>query len=120
METINFDEWETNLELGQAVHCSGLSLRIEGDPKDPSAVTPINFSSLGVADQARLLREDLAALAAPALRAPEANTNHQRAAVESARLFAQRQDRPIRPTVSLNRNISYVSLAEGDRPVSDM
>lgn len=103
METINFDEWETNLELGQAVHCSGLSLRIEGDPKDPSAVTPINFSSLGVADQARLLREGLAALAAAARRAPEGKASHQSAAEESARLFAQRQDQPIRPTLSLNK-----------------
>src|SRR5690625_1058349 len=116
METINFDEWETNLELGQAVHCSGLSLRIEGDPKDPSAVTPINFSSLRVADQARLLREGsavvvqaglfregLAALAAAARGAREVKTSHQRAAEESARLFAQRQDRPIRPTLSLNK-----------------
>ncbi|MDQ2075316.1 hypothetical protein [Marinimicrobium sp. ABcell2] len=103
MEMTNFDEWETDLELGQAIHYSGPSLRIEGDPKDPSAVTPINFSSLPIADQARLLREGLAALAAAARRAPDVKTSHQRAAEESARLFAQRQNRPVRPTLTLNR-----------------
>lgn len=66
METTNIKGWEMDLSRGRALHSSGFCLRIDGDPKDPSAVTPVNYAGLTFGDQARLLNEGLAAVAAAA------------------------------------------------------
>lgn len=107
METMNYEEWKTDLRQGRALHSSGLCLRIDGDPKDPSGVTPVNYSSLTIADQARLLREGLAAMAAAARSgkgsSPTVTSAHPGRANARARLFAGRFGRHSRPRLSLKK-----------------
>lgn len=109
MESIDYEAWEVDLPSGRAVHASGFSVTVEGDARDPSGVAPADYPpGLSYAEQARLLRCGMQALAA----APEGQarsqrkppvTSRARQAGEKARLFAERRDRPERPKLSLKK-----------------
>lgn len=110
MDAIDFNAWETDVANGRAIHASGFSLSVEGDVRNPSSVAPADYPpGMSYADQARLLRCGMEALAsAPAAgsrasRTPSVKTRARRAE-ESAKLFAQRKDRPERPKLSLKRS----------------
>lgn len=107
MESIDFDAWETDTTLGRAVHPCGFNLIVEGDLRNPSSVTPADYpEGMSYADQAKLLRCGMQALASAAGRPKAAPTVNSRArkAEESARLFAERKDRPQRPKLSLKKS----------------
>lgn len=108
---MNFDQWEIDITAGTATHETGFTLRIEGNPRDPSDVYPGKFPlELSYPDQAKLLRKGLEALAkasnakdswvlpkadliSPAAREREA----------LAKQFAEREDKPVRPKLSLKK-----------------
>lgn len=112
MEKSNFDDWEIELAQGRALHKSGFSLEIEGDPQDPSAVSPTNFPThLSAAEQAGLLRQGMDALSAAAgprkrYSPPPVKTSAQKVAEARAKLFAERSDKPDRPRLSLKKSDS--------------
>lgn len=110
---MNFDDWVADLATGTATHSSGFSIRIEGNPKDPSDVHPGKFpADLSFVDQARLLRSGLEFLAksAPAtapswISAPitDAKSEAIKAREELAKRFAEREDKPQRSVLSLKK-----------------
>ena len=56
--------WSVDLKTKTATHTSGFSLTIEGNPKDPSAVSPGRMpKEMGAHEQVKLLRLGLEALA---------------------------------------------------------
>jgi len=56
--------WSVDLKMKTATHVSGFSLTIEGNPKDPSSVSPGRTpKEIGAHEQVRLLRLGLEALA---------------------------------------------------------
>lgn len=110
MTSTEFSDWQLDLGEGSALHSSGFSLRIEGDPRDPSSVTPgSSAANVSVVDQARLLREGMAALAAAAGPRPPRSTTTivksqaQRTAEARAKLFAE-ANKPERPKLSLKKS----------------
>lgn len=113
MDSIDFDAWQTDVENGRAVHASGFSLSVEGDVRNPSSVAPADYpQGLSYADQARLLRCGMQALASAPSDGARVNGHSQkptqlktraRRAEEDAKLFAQRKDRPERPRLSLKK-----------------
>lgn len=111
MESLDYQSWTLDVARGRAVHPSGFSLEVEGDARNPSGVAPSNYpQGLSFADQARLLRSGMEALAAAAngaeipARSPVVNSRARRAE-ESAKQFAeQRKDRPVRPKLSLKKS----------------
>ncbi len=111
MESLDYQSWTLDVARGRAEHPCGFSLEVEGDVRNPSSVAPANYpQGLNFAEQARLLRSGMEALAAAAnsseapKRAPVVNSRAQRAE-ESARKFAeQRKDRPARPKLSLKKS----------------
>lgn len=112
MESLDYQAWTLDLARGRAEHPSGFSLEVEGDVRNPSGVAPANYpQGLSFADQARLLRSGMEALAAAAngsdagsqKRSTVVNSRARRAE-ESAKQFAeQRKDRPARPKLSLKK-----------------
>jgi hypothetical protein len=112
MEPRSFEGWEIDLGQNRALHHTGFSLQVEGDPKDPSSVAPSNAPNhMSVADQALLLREGMAALAAAAgpanLRSgPRIKSRAQQEAEARAKLFAERSDKPVRPRLSLKKTLN--------------
>lgn len=102
-----------DLAAGTATHASGFSIRIEGNPKDPSDVYPSKFpEGISFVDQARLLRSGLEFLAKSGGSAPKswqsspaatAKTEAIKAREELARQFAERPDKPERPVLSLKK-----------------
>ncbi len=110
MTSTEFSDWQLDLNEGSALHSSGFSVRIEGDPRDPSAVTPGGMAvNVSVVDQARLLREGMAALAAAAgptqvrPTATRIKSQAQRTAEAQAKLFAE-TSKPERPKLSLKKS----------------
>ncbi len=109
---MNFDDWVADPATGSATHASGFSIRIEGNPKDPSDVHPGKFPpDLSFVDQARLLRSGLEFLAKTSLGsqswisspAMDAKTEAIRAREELAKRFAERDDKPQRSVLSLKK-----------------
>lgn len=104
---MNVEEWQIDTELATATHSSGFTLRIEGNPRDPSEVYPGKFpEGMSFVDQARLLRAGLTALA----KSP-ARDEYQMPKVEIksagalereaiAKQFAERADKPQRSVLS--------------------
>ncbi|WP_051234832.1 hypothetical protein [Marinimicrobium agarilyticum] len=113
MDPLNFDDWDVDVGLGRAKHPCGFQLEVEGDARNPTGVSPANYPpELSFAEQARLLRSGMNALASAAGsgagRAASARptTVNRRAkqAEERAKLFAeQRKDRPARAKLSLKK-----------------
>lgn len=110
MTSTEFSDWQLDLNEGSALHTSGFSLSIEGDPRDPSAVTPGGTTgNVSVVDQARLLREGMAALAAAAgthqvrSTATRVKSQAQRTAEARAKMFAE-TSKPDRPKLSLKKS----------------
>ncbi len=111
MDSLDFDDWEVDVGLGRARHQCGFHLEVEGDVRNPTGVSPANYPpGLSFAEQARLLRSGMTALASAAERgrgtAARPTTVNRRAkqAEERARLFAeQRKDRPARAKLSLKK-----------------
>jgi hypothetical protein len=110
---MKLDEWVADIATGTATHESGFSLRIEGNPKDPSEVYPGKFpDSLSFVEQARLLRSGLEFIAKAASQAPrswqasgaqDAKSQAIREREELARQFAERSDKPERSVLSLKK-----------------
>lgn len=111
---MNFDDWVADLATGTATHASGFSIRIEGNPKDPSDVHPGKFpADLSFVDQARLLRSGLEFLAKSKVigsqswissPATDAKSEAIRAREELAKRFAEREDKPQRSVLSLKKS----------------
>ena len=111
---MNFDDWTADLATDTATHASGFSIRIEGNPKDPSDVYPGKFpEGLSFVSQARLLRSGLEFLAKSGGGAPtswqsspvqDAKTEAIKAREELAKRFADRPDKPQRSTLSLKKS----------------
>lgn len=111
---MNFDDWTADVALGIATHSSGFSVRIEGNPKDPSEVYPGKFpEGLSFVDQARLLRCGLEFLAKSGGSTPKSwvsgpaqdvKTEAIKAREELAKRFAERPDKPQRSVLSLKKN----------------
>lgn len=106
MESTTAEGWEMDLSRGRALHSSGFCLRIEGDPKDPSGVTPVNYSGLTFGDQARLLSEGLAAVAAAAEDGPVSLEGRESTSRTESRPqpAARRFDRYRMPRLSSRKN----------------
>lgn len=111
---MNFDDWTIDVVTGVVTHASGFTIRIEGNPKDPSEVHPGKFpEGMSFVDQARLLRSGLGFLAKVATSAPKswqsspvqnAKTEAIKAREELAKRFAERPDKPQRSVLSLKKN----------------
>lgn len=103
---MNFDDWQADVSAGSALHASGFSLRIEGDPRDPEEVFPGRFpEGLSFVDQARLLRAGLTVLAKAAQQSPHKPELKSAGALQReaiAKQFAERSDK--RPRLSLKKN----------------
>lgn len=111
---MNFDDWTADMTTGTVAHASGFTIRIEGNPKDPSEVYPGKFpEGMSFVDQARLLRSGLEFLAKTGGSAPkswqsspvqDAKTEAIKAREELAKRFADRPDKPQRSVLSLKKN----------------
>jgi hypothetical protein len=111
---MNFEDWTADVAMGIATHTSGFTVRIEGNPKDPSDVYPGKFpDGISFVDQARLLRSGLEFLAKAGGSTPkswvsssavDAKTEAIRAREELAKRFAERPDKPQRSVLSLKKN----------------
>lgn len=111
---MNFDDWTADLATGTATHASGFTIRVEGNPKDPSEVYPGKFpEGISFVDQARLLRSGMEFLAKVGSStpkswqsnpAPDAKTEAIKAREELAKRFAERPDKPQRSVLSLKKN----------------
>lgn len=112
MDPLNFDDWDVDVGLGRAKHPSGFHLEVEGDVRNPTGVSPANYPpELSFAEQARLLRSGMNALASAAdsggrgaTARPTTVNRRAKQAEERAKLFAeQRKDRPARAKLSLKK-----------------
>lgn len=108
MESPRLEDWDVDLSQQRARHHTGFSVQVEGDPKDPSSVAPSGApENLSAVDQAQLLREGLAAIAAAAgpggRSSPRIKSRSQQRAEAQAKLFAERSDKPERPRLSLKK-----------------
>jgi len=105
--TMNFDDWTADLAANSATHSSGFTIRIEGNPKDPSDVYPGKFpEGISFIDQTRLLRNGLEFLAKSTVTKPSIPTPAQeaiKAREELTKLFADRSDKPQRAKLSLKK-----------------
>lgn len=109
---MNFEQWEVDVAAGTATHASGFTLRIEGNPRDPSEVYPGKFpASLSFPDQARLLRSGLEALAKASkaggpwgMPKQELISEAAKKREEIAKAFAEREDKPKRSVLSLKKS----------------
>lgn len=112
---MNFDDWTADLAMGTATHCSGFTIRIEGNPKDPTEVYPGKFpEGISFVDQARLLRSGMEFLAKVGGSSPkswqsstpiqDAKTEAIKAREELAKRFAERPDKPQRSVLSLKKS----------------
>lgn len=110
---MDFENWDVDLVAGVASHESGCTIRVEGDPSNPSSVDPTNFpKSLNFLDQARLLRCGVEALVKAAESGSVSRSGSGAVAQKSktvksleekARLFAENPDKPKRAVLSLKR-----------------
>lgn len=110
---MDYELWDVDLVAGEARHDCGLVIRVEGNPASPSSVDPTNFpKSLSFADQARLLRCGVEALAKAAQqrsddslpgRGSKVKSRTAQSLEEKARLFAENPDKPKRAVLSLKR-----------------
>ncbi|WP_347331968.1 hypothetical protein [Marinimicrobium locisalis] len=113
MDSLDFDDWDIDVGRGRAQHSCGFRLEVEGDVRNPTGVSPANYPpGMSFAEQARLLRSGMTALASAAGRGrvtsvrPTVNRRAKQAE-ERARLFAeQRKDRPARAKLSLKKPTS--------------
>lgn len=108
MESPCFEDWDVDVAQQRARHHTGFSVQVEGDPRDPSSVAPRGAPEhLSAVEQAQLLREGMAVLAAaagPAGRSgPRIKSRSQQRAEAQAKLFAERSDKPERPRLSLKK-----------------
>jgi hypothetical protein len=110
---MNFEDWVVDMAANTVTHASGFSIRIEGNPKDPSDVYPGKFpEGISFVEQARLLRCGLEFLAKASSGTPtswkssparDAKSEAIKAREELAKHFAERADKPDRPVLSLKK-----------------
>lgn len=111
---MDFNNWVADVAAGTATHASGFTLKVEGNPADPSGVAPGKFPpDMSFVDQARLLRCGLEFLAKQSSasggsgyvrREDDRKSLAIREREAQARRFAeQRQDKPQRSVLSLKR-----------------
>jgi hypothetical protein len=114
---MDFNDWSADPEAGTATHASGFTLKVEGNPRDPSAVDPGKFPvGLSFADQARLLRLGLECLAKAAAESGLDNSWRRAAPARNAKTptilkreaqakhFAENPDKPKRSVLSLKKS----------------
>lgn len=113
--TMDYDDWVADPAAGTATHTSGFTLRVEGNPRDPSSVDPGKFpGDLSFAEQARLLRSGLEFLAKSASGSSDGWSTSSRsddikmAAIREreaqAKRFADNPDKPKRSVLSLKKS----------------
>lgn len=97
---MNYDQWVVSEDGLSASHTCGWSIRIEGNPTNPSEVCPSSApKDLGALEQARLLRHGLEAIAKAAK--PNRSSMAALAAKKTAEKYAKDPDRPRKPKLSL-------------------
>ncbi len=97
---MNYDQWVVSDDGRSASHSCGWSIRIEGNPANPSEVCPGSApKDLGALEQARLLRHGLEAIAKAAK--PSKPSTAALAAKKTAEKYASDPDRPRKPKLSL-------------------
>ena len=96
---MNFEAWTVDLSALTAVHESGFTIEIEGNPKDPSAVHPGRFpKELSGIEQARLLRLGMEAFAKAAK-----TQGASKPAVPKKPAYKAPANKPKRPVLSLKK-----------------
>lgn len=94
---MDFTAWKVDLSTLSASHESGFTIEIEGNPKDPSSVSPGRFpAQLSGVEQARLLRHGMEAIARAANK-PSRPARPRKAA------FTPPANKPKRPVLSLKK-----------------
>lgn len=112
---MNFEDWVVDMTTGTATHTSGFSIRIEGNPRDPSEVYPGKFpEGMSFINQARLLRAGLECLASAAKNSgqstniaapkPDLISAAAREREALAKQFAERPNKPERSVLSLKKS----------------
>lgn len=95
---MDFNDWTVDLSSLSATHACGLTLQVEGSPKDPSAVFPGKFpAGLTSIEQVRLLRTGVEAIA----KAASATSTAPRKSAYKAPA-----NKPSRPLISLKKSSS--------------
>lgn len=97
---MDYDSWHVDIAEATVKHPSGFKIMVEGDLSDPSSISPTNFpAGLSAAEQARLLRCGMQALA----RAAKANPVLRRPPPTVAAARPTFKNKPERPVLSLKR-----------------
>jgi len=95
---VSTNEWDVNMDSQLATHASGFTVRVDGNPRSPTGVSPNNVpAGMNVAEQARLLRIGMDLIAKGAVSKPK------RPAVKPARRVLAENHKPKRPVLSLKK-----------------
>lgn len=104
---MNYEQWVVSADGRSASHACGWSIRIEGNPANPSEVCPgVVPQGLDVLEQARLLRHGLNAIAAAAKTHPQCN-NVASVQHSAASLAAKKRPSNMRVTLAANVSLNY-------------
>ena len=96
---MDFTAWKVDLSTLSASHASGFKIEIEGNPKDPSGVSPGRFPpELSGVDQARLLRHGIEAIASAA-----ATAKAKPKPTAKKPVYIPPANKPKRPVLSLKK-----------------
>jgi hypothetical protein len=88
---MDFDSWQVDIAQATAKHSSGFRVEIEGNPADPSGISPSGFpEGLSAAEQARLLRCGMQAI----MKAARNQARKPKPAVAKP-VFKSKGDRPV-------------------------
>ena len=104
---MDFTAWTVDLSTLSASHESGFTIEIEGNPKDPSSVSPGRFpAQLSGVEQARLLRHGMEAIAKAAAK--------NRPAKPKKAAYVPPANKPKRPVLSLKKRQISERLSTSD------
>lgn len=96
---MDYESWSVNIDNLTAVHSTGFTITVEGNPRHPTAVDPGAFPQfLSAVEQVRLLRCGLEAIA----QAAPTRSKYTERRQEAAQLAAHK---PKRPVLSLKRPV---------------
>ncbi|MCV6623142.1 MAG: hypothetical protein OIF51_15485 [Cellvibrionaceae bacterium] len=100
---MNYDQWVVSDDGRSASHACGWSIRIEGNPANPSEVCPSSApKDLDALEQARLLRHGLDAIAKAAKQGVKPSSAAV-AAKKAAEQYASDPNRQRKPKLSLKK-----------------